>query len=172
MILLINPNWNAANLLPICYIYVDSIIKSKPAAAVTVKKTNWIVVQLSTLDRIICLLYWQWSAIARKYIIYTAMYRNILLIPCVVWASSQVMDPAHGFGHTPASLHHRLSDEPLTVSALQTWLSSYRPAFKDTAFSPFRRVFLSFLNIELNVAHLFQLLSYEETLEHASEQCD
>ncbi|KAK2886905.1 hypothetical protein Q8A67_015133 [Cirrhinus molitorella] len=26
-----------------------------------------------------------------------------------------VMDPAHGFGHTPASLHHRLSDEPLTT---------------------------------------------------------
>ncbi len=89
-----------------------------------------------------------------------------------MWASLQVMDPAHGFGHTPASLHHRLSDEPLTVSALQTWLSSYSPAFKDTAFSPFKRVFLSFLNIELNVAHLFQLLSYEETLEHANEQCD
>lgn len=55
----------------------------------------WIIAQLSAPDKIICLLRWQWSAIARKYIVCTAMYRNILLIPHVVRAWAQVMDPAH-----------------------------------------------------------------------------
>lgn len=69
----------------------------------------WIIAQLSVLDKIICLLHWQWSAIARKYIIFTAMYRNMLVIPHVAPACVQVMDPAHGFGCVPAALH-RCSD--------------------------------------------------------------
>lgn len=87
----------------------------------------WIIAQLSAPDKIICLLRWQWSAIARKYIVCTAMYRNILLIPHVVWACAQVMDPAHGlwkcFCDPPSQ--RWLSSEVLAVSELQTRYSAF-----------------------------------------------